>query len=101
MREREREKREEREMRERERERERERGERGERERERERPVCLNCVCFTQLMARINLFIAVSFKSKLLKGYCNACASWAQFSCCHRSGVCTRLGPAIAAWSYI
>ncbi len=69
-------------------------------ERERE-TVCLNYVCFTQLMARINPFIAVSLKSKLLKGYCNACARWAQFSFCHRGGVFTRLGPAVAACSYI
>ncbi len=32
------------------------------------------------LVARINPFIAVSLKSKLLEGYCNACARWAQFS---------------------
>ncbi len=56
------------------------------------------CVCI--LMAQINPFIAVSLKSKLLEGYCNACAHWAQFSWCHLGGVCTRLGPAIAACSY-
>ncbi len=59
------------------------------------------CVCVCVLMARINPFIAVSLKSKLLEGYCNACARLAQFSWCHRGGVCTRLGPAIAACSYI
>ncbi len=53
------------------------------------------------LVARINPFIAVSLKSKLLEGYCNACARWAQFSWCHQGGVCTLLGPAIAAYSYI
>ncbi len=59
----------------------------------------LLCVCV--LMARINPFIAVALKSKLLEGYCNACVRWPQFSCCHRGGVCTRLGPTIAACSYI
>ncbi len=62
--------------------------------------VCVS-VCVCVLMARINPFIAVSLKSKLLEGYSNACARWPQFSWCHRGGVCTRLGPAIAACSYI
>ncbi len=45
--------------------------------------MCGGCV----LMVRINPFIAVSLKSKLLEGYCNACARWAQFSWCHQGGV--------------
>ncbi len=70
-----------------------------EREREREREtVCLNCVCFTQLMARINPFIAVSLKFKLLKGYCTFTFYIYAFS---RRFYPKRLGPAIAACSYI
>ncbi len=56
-------------MRERERERERERLRERERERERD-SVCLNCVCFTELVVWINPLIAVSLKTRLLEGYC-------------------------------
>ncbi len=48
----------------------------------------LLCVCL--LMARINPFIAVSLKSKLLEGYCNACAPLGSFP--DATGVAFALG---------
>ncbi len=51
----------------------RERERESEREREREREtdsVCLNCVCFTELVVWINPLIAMSLKTRLLEGYC-------------------------------
>ncbi len=42
----------------------------------------------------INPLIAISLKTRLPEGYCNACARWARFFCCHRGGGCTdSLGP--------
>ncbi len=69
-------------------------------ERERE-SICLNYVCFTELMVWINPLIAVSLKTRLLEGYCK---------CMYPLGIAFlmppewrlhRLGPSIAASNQI
>ncbi len=59
------------------------------------------CVCFTVLMDWINPLIAVSLKTRLPEGYCNACARWARFFVATGVVFALTLGPAIAACSYI
>ncbi len=83
-------------------ERDRERETERERERERERDsVCLNCVCFTELVVWINPLIAVSLKTRLLEGYCKCMCPLGTAFLMPPGWRLHRLGPAIAACSYI
>ncbi len=52
-------------------------------------------------MVWINSLIAVSLKTRLPEGYCNACARWARFFVATGVAFALMLGPAIAACSYI
>ena len=47
------------------------------------------CVSFIVLMVWINPLIVESLKPDCHRVTVNACARWAQFSRCHRGGVCT------------
>ncbi len=72
------------------------------REREKERDsICLNSVCFTELMVWINPLIAVSLKTRLLKGYCKCMCPLGTAFLMPPGWRLHRLGPAIAACSYI
>ncbi len=72
------------------------------RERERETDsICLNCVCFTELVVWINPLIAVSLKTRLLEGYCKCMCPLGTAFLMPPGWRLHRLGPAIAACSYI